>query len=841
MTRRLALGLVLLGTGCPWIGEGKLDDVRDLDGDGSMACAFVEAGEACDCDDADPTVGAIEPTPWFADADGDGFGDGGSMVEQCTAPAGYVDNADDCDDGTDEVGPGQLWTFFYDGDRDGVGGDESLTACIPPLGYVSEGGDCNDIDPAIRPGAAERCNGIDDNCDDVLDDADALIDPLDLTTCWPDGDGDGYGDPGGSTVERCSCAGGGEAENPDDCDDGDRDINPGTAWYLDEDGDGVGSVELVSQCQAPDHPASPVPGDCDDGDGDIYPGADDAPWDGVDQDCSDGTDLDVDGDAVPDWLPDPAVGEPFDPTATALAGRCDGAVVHVTKGGDTLQQELDGGQPGTVYHLVAHPTSAAANLYDPVVIEQSACIVADAGVSIASTEPGSRAITFTDGAGYLLVEGVRLEAEVGLDLALGSDVLLSRVHFEECDTAFTSPPSTVSGLDVRLLHSLVEDGGTVTEMQGRLLLRQLTIDDQAALAPLIEVTGELDVVGLQVTDVSASGGVIVGDGTVRVVDMTVEQLFGAVVNVDQLGNLDVTLEHLRIRDVVSPNAPISVTSKGGGPSVVKLHDVQLSAEVLLAGSAGVELLVPDAGPPVEVIDTVVLADGTAALALLAPHSTLHRLALGATAHALGINHAPDAADLTLVAATCVTRLPPAVTEVVAPTGRPYARCTNDDSVLNFGGAGTVFTEAQGQTDLLRYHPTLSPVLWDLRPHPRSYEKIGDWTPGFGGAELLDDGSGLAYGAYVGGALIADLHDVRPAGGDGVFDSYLTELGLDPDDVTLDADGDGRSAEEEFGTYQPFGTLYPPDQPQGSHPLVPDTDDDDTLDGDDTFPLDASAQ
>ena len=42
-------------------------------------------------------------------------------------------------------------------------------------GFSSDGGgcgavDCADDDAAIHPGAAERCNGVDDDCDDTIDD-----------------------------------------------------------------------------------------------------------------------------------------------------------------------------------------------------------------------------------------------------------------------------------------------------------------------------------------------------------------------------------------------------------------------------------------------------------------------------------------------------------------------------------------------------------------------------------------------------------------------------------------------------------------------------------------------
>ena len=64
--------------------------------------------------------------------------------------------------------------YYRDADGDGFGNaTASITGCGDPAGYVSNGNDCDDTDATIHPGAAERCDGKDNNCDGGTDEGDA--------------------------------------------------------------------------------------------------------------------------------------------------------------------------------------------------------------------------------------------------------------------------------------------------------------------------------------------------------------------------------------------------------------------------------------------------------------------------------------------------------------------------------------------------------------------------------------------------------------------------------------------------------------------------------------------
>src|SRR5438132_5704829 len=74
---------------------------------------------------------------------------------------------DNCNGQIDE---GVKLTFYADADGDGYGNANVTTlACSAPSGYVSNSTDCNDANAAVHPGATEVCNGIDDNCNGQID------------------------------------------------------------------------------------------------------------------------------------------------------------------------------------------------------------------------------------------------------------------------------------------------------------------------------------------------------------------------------------------------------------------------------------------------------------------------------------------------------------------------------------------------------------------------------------------------------------------------------------------------------------------------------------------------
>jgi len=72
--------------------------------------------------------------------------------------------ADDADSGVDSSG---FITFYADDDGDGYGDPaRSVDQCDQPSGYVTDATDCDDSDPSTYPEAAEiDGDGLDQDCD----------------------------------------------------------------------------------------------------------------------------------------------------------------------------------------------------------------------------------------------------------------------------------------------------------------------------------------------------------------------------------------------------------------------------------------------------------------------------------------------------------------------------------------------------------------------------------------------------------------------------------------------------------------------------------------------------
>ncbi|MDP2313426.1 MAG: MopE-related protein [Pseudomonadota bacterium] len=259
----------------------------DGDADGFAACAECDdadaavnpgAAEVCngaddDCDgavdDADPSLDATGGESWYADTDGDGFGDAATATLACVAPAGFVADATDCDDASAAVNPGAAevcnttdddcdglvddadpsldvtsgQTWYADTDGDGFGDAATATlACVAPAGLVADATDCDDAVAAVSPAATEVCNTTDDDCDGAVDDADTSLDTATATTWYTDGDADGYGDAGSLAV-ACEPPTGTVADATD-CDDVVAAVNPAAAEVCNEvDDDCDGAVD----------------------------------------------------------------------------------------------------------------------------------------------------------------------------------------------------------------------------------------------------------------------------------------------------------------------------------------------------------------------------------------------------------------------------------------------------------------------------------------------------------------------------------------------------------------------------------------------------------------------
>jgi Putative metal-binding motif len=261
--RRLFAIAALVAAGCfqPWTvagpylcGGGCPDDMTCDDG----VCCFPNTSPICPALvlDGGTCFSGATPKAYFQDFDEDGYGNPNASKLYCSRPVSdkYVEDNTDCNDnaatahprgqetcdGLDNDCNGQIdegltpqKTFYRDQDDDGAGDPtKPLIACGKPTGYVENNSDCGPDQPFRYPGANELCNVLDDDCDNITDEA-----PIDVGTPCFDG---GFGVCGPGTI---ACGPGGSVCVPN---------TPPSADLCDgEDNNCNGQVDEQPECGGP--------------------------------------------------------------------------------------------------------------------------------------------------------------------------------------------------------------------------------------------------------------------------------------------------------------------------------------------------------------------------------------------------------------------------------------------------------------------------------------------------------------------------------------------------------------------------------------------------------------
>ena len=266
-------------------------------------------GVACTIDRCNADTGLCRRIA--PDADGDGHGEAA-----CTSAKG-TPLGDDCDDADplaytgatevcDAAGRDEDCDSATYGTRD-ADGDSSID--IRCCNATTCGSDCDDMRSSVHPSASEACDGLDNDCNGLVDDAT-------LRTWYRDADHDGFGISAMPVTAACAPAD--YASVGGDCNDTNASVNPGTAevcngiddncvggpdegvlvrYYADCDRDGWGAGTATLGCAPPMTPPAScstalwltVSGDCNDDDASVHPGSFET-CNRIDDDCDRTTD-----------------------------------------------------------------------------------------------------------------------------------------------------------------------------------------------------------------------------------------------------------------------------------------------------------------------------------------------------------------------------------------------------------------------------------------------------------------------------------------------------------------------------------------------------------------------